>query len=413
MTYRKPKNISNPSEKLQTGKSKSRKQARECTRPPLSSKENTKPASKLQEGTKRTVTVHWSKPEYHYATDLLLTAIEERQTTCAALGFDPQGQDETNGVNKTSGKVVHEHYTSLARVVFLESGRFPKYTPDDIHELAGVIKNRVIKLKALYRECREKLTATGAGLVDEDRESEFEPGSQLANIWDEIQHDFPWYKRMNALMRGHPLIDRSGVANSATGVDLDILDRRSKLLVKAEDNNSGRARADDTHHRAASSDVSCSDSDDTAGDLVSSTESTASGSDEVKDTGTKKRKSPSTQPSASAGPTKCRKGMLQHVQEIAAADRSTRLKMTAMRLKAKCNYKVEKERLRHDIEMARLEHEARERDKQREHELKLLAGQLELEHLRVAASRPSQGPSQSGLAPPLVANWAIDPALQS
>ncbi len=57
MTSRKPKNISNPSEKLQTGKSKSRKQARECTRPPLSSKENTKPASKLQEGTKRTVTV--------------------------------------------------------------------------------------------------------------------------------------------------------------------------------------------------------------------------------------------------------------------------------------------------------------------------------------------------------------------
>lgn len=35
---------------------------------------------------------------------------------------------------------------------------------------------------------------------------------------------------MNALMRGHPLIDRSGVANSATGVDLDILDRRSKVF---------------------------------------------------------------------------------------------------------------------------------------------------------------------------------------
>ncbi len=41
------------------------------------------------------------------------------------------------------------------------------------------------RLKALYCECREKLTATGAGLVDEDRESEFEPGSQLANIWGE------------------------------------------------------------------------------------------------------------------------------------------------------------------------------------------------------------------------------------
>lgn len=54
MTSQKPKNISNPSE---TGKSKSRKQARERAHPPLSSKENTKPASKLQDGNKRTVTV--------------------------------------------------------------------------------------------------------------------------------------------------------------------------------------------------------------------------------------------------------------------------------------------------------------------------------------------------------------------
>lgn len=87
----------------------------------------------------------WSKPEYHYATDLLLTAIEECPSTCVALGFDPQGQDEVNGINKTSGKVVHKHYTGLAHAVFLQSGWFPKYTPNDLQELAGVIKNRVIK----------------------------------------------------------------------------------------------------------------------------------------------------------------------------------------------------------------------------------------------------------------------------
>lgn len=102
------------------------------------------------------------------------------------------------------------------------------------------------RIKTLYRECREKLTATGAGLVDEGREDEFEPDSQLANIWgklhsvtvcklntslslDEIQKDFPWYKRMNALMRGHPLVDRSGVANSTTDMDLNILDRSCKV----------------------------------------------------------------------------------------------------------------------------------------------------------------------------------------
>lgn len=87
----------------------------------------------------------WSKPECHYATDLLLTAIEERPTTCTALGFDPQGQDETNGGNKTSGKVVREHYINLACAVFIQSGRFLKYATSDLPELAGVIKNRVIK----------------------------------------------------------------------------------------------------------------------------------------------------------------------------------------------------------------------------------------------------------------------------
>ncbi len=39
------------------------------------------------------------------------------------------------------------------------------------------------RLKSMYREQREKLTATGAGLVDDDREDEIVPGSELANLW--------------------------------------------------------------------------------------------------------------------------------------------------------------------------------------------------------------------------------------
>ena len=39
------------------------------------------------------------------------------------------------------------------------------------------------RMKRDYIKHRDTISATGQGLIQEDRESEFEPGSQLANIW--------------------------------------------------------------------------------------------------------------------------------------------------------------------------------------------------------------------------------------
>ncbi|KAI0370449.1 hypothetical protein BV20DRAFT_1113176 [Pilatotrama ljubarskyi] len=395
MTSKKPsKVLKAPDKPPKHKKSHGTRRSQVAARPPSATKENETPVSQTQEG-RRIVTVHWSKPEYHFVTDLLLSAIEEHPPTCIALGFDP---GEKDGSSKMNGKVIHEHYTRLARKVFLESGRFTKYTEDDIEELAGVIKNRVIRIKAIYRECRTKLTDTGAGLVDEDREDVFEEGSQLANIWDAIKREFPWYKHVNQLMRGHPLVDRSGVANSTTEVDLTILDRKQENLDGRRNHYGAQpdrhsadplsvspaSSRDDPEYEPRGGSSSATATAPSTGTEDEGLDNSSSDSDETnvvaKSVG--KRKRPSTTSSVNTSMSKRRKTMLQHVQELAAADREARLKQTRMHLYARHKYKLEKEKIRCDLERARLEHEARERDKQRAHELKLMEAQIELERIR-------------------------------
>ncbi|KAL7283096.1 hypothetical protein ACG7TL_002521 [Trametes sanguinea] len=388
MTSKRPTRVKKAEEKASKRQNLACKSHRDPVkaRSPASSKEKenaTEPASQMQES-RRTVTVHWSKPEYHFVTDLLLTAIEEHPPTCTALGFD---LSEKDGSNKTNGKVVHEHYMRLARKVFLESGRFTKYTEDDLEDLASVVKNRVIRLKAIYRDCGLKLTETGAGLVDDDREDEIGEGSELANIWEAIQREFPWYKRVNELMRGHPMIDRSGVANSTTDIDVTILDRKQKDVESTSIHTLAPPSSPSGVNSETSPDVDfASDSDAEKSNFTDNdfeSDSDLKGPAEQ----SQKRKSP---PAAQTGTStsKRRKNMLQHVQEIAAADREARLERMRLRLHAQHKYKVAKEKMRCDLERARLEHDARERDKQRAHELRVLEYQMELERIRHAALVP-------------------------
>ncbi len=84
----------------------------------------------------------WAKPENFYVTDLLLNAIKERPAVRVALGFD---KDTSEDGGKTTGRVIHEHYVTVARAVFLDSGKFTQYSNTDLKFLAGVVKNRIIK----------------------------------------------------------------------------------------------------------------------------------------------------------------------------------------------------------------------------------------------------------------------------
>lgn len=104
------------------------------------------------------------------------------------------------------------------------------------------------RLKKLYRTHRETLGKTGAGLISENRDSEITAGSELDNIWrmfcatqtaplltrciEKVQAEFPWYKRMDALMKNHPSIARDAVANSTTSVNTGVLDAAVRRTVR-------------------------------------------------------------------------------------------------------------------------------------------------------------------------------------
>ena len=87
------------------------------------------------------------------------------------------------------------------------------------------------------------MSETGQGLIDDGREDEIAPDSDIANMWgrycsifvypfrylisvtDLIQKKFPWYKRMHALMGTNPIVDRSAIAHSRTTINLSSLSR--------------------------------------------------------------------------------------------------------------------------------------------------------------------------------------------
>ncbi|CDO68993.1 hypothetical protein BN946_scf184762.g9 [Trametes cinnabarina] len=202
--------------------------------------------------------------------------------------------------------------------------------------------------------------------------------------------EFPWYKWMNALMRGHPLVHCSGVANSAANINLGILDQHSEgIAAVSESPNSGLGVPRDLSLSISESELDSSDSASPAGDGSSLDDEDAIMGEPLKASDGKsgtmqKRLRLDTSDSAPGPAAKRRKGMLQHVEEIASADHKTRSLMMTMCLRARNKYKLKKHQMQHDVELARLKHEAQERDKQQEHELKLLAAAVCLRAITMA-----------------------------
>ncbi|KAG2139612.1 uncharacterized protein EDB93DRAFT_1106096 [Suillus bovinus] len=112
---------------------------------------------------KRSILVVWSKPENHHLTDSLLTLIEESNTYCKAFGF----------------------------------------------ALLGSGKNRVTNgLCKAFIKHRDLMLQTGQGLIDADYQ---------------VKNKFPWYKQMSALYHESPAVDHSAMSNSASQLDLSVL----------------------------------------------------------------------------------------------------------------------------------------------------------------------------------------------
>ncbi|KAJ7491591.1 hypothetical protein B0H11DRAFT_2008425 [Mycena galericulata] len=373
--------------------------------PKKSKKKATKPTAPA-ESKRKAPAVQWSKPDFYHLTDQLLTLIESKPSYRQAFGFDKG----TTGTVSTGGKNLGNLHAEIAEALFV-TPEGSKYTIDDLPALESVIKNRIGTLKTKYKEHRSTLGATGQGLVENDKEADIEPGSNIENIWDLIKAKFPWYLRMHALMGSSPAVDRSALAHSQTRVDLSVLDGRGQKVVPVDSD-------DDSASDAESDKISNWDkSDDESSPLsISSSSPPPDHPLPIQQTPVQVKPEPTHASVGRSGPrgTK-RKSIQEHVEEIATADRAQRTKVAEIREHGKTARAKGKFEAKSELELAKMRHQATEaeRQRQRQHEIAMMDLQMELERIRQAgpaAFGPPQVPGGPayGAPPP---QSAYDPSL--
>ncbi|KAJ7105922.1 hypothetical protein C8R44DRAFT_886369 [Mycena epipterygia] len=365
---------------------------------------------------RKAATVSWAKAEFHPLTDKLLTIIEDKASYKQAFGFN-KGHSESVS---TGGLRPIELYTQVAMRLFgLDSENddtdvILTYTTDDLPDLAQVVKNRISNLKKAYQEHHEKLGATGHGLVAAGKEDEIIEDTPIANAWEKISKKFPWYKRMDRLMGTSPIVNRSAVAHSGTRVDLGILDRKGTahdgpMSLDSDDDSaskiSGWSESSPTRpaRRATLRDP---DAEDEAISIHSSSPLQPT-------TPAAKVKTEPHSVTASTRGVK-RKSVHDRIEEVASQDRSQRLKLAEVREEHKTVRARAKYDAKSSLEIARMQHQQREAERQREHELLMMKHQMQLEAMRRHQAAPAgaydAGAPAYGAPPP---DQFIDPRFRA
>ncbi|KAK7015981.1 hypothetical protein R3P38DRAFT_3203707 [Favolaschia claudopus] len=318
-----------------------------------SEKENqiAKPATKAAKGGKKGTVVQWSKKQYHYMTDNLLTIIKNLPRYRQALGFN-KGVD---GPVANKGMTLPEVHNEIAQTLLCVGEPGSEYTEDDLVDLGKVIKNRIGNLKTGYTTNREKLGETGHGLVAADK----------------IEGKFPWYMRMHELMGTSPVVSRSAGAHSETRVDLSILDRDGEahcgpLSIHSDDDDDTESKISGWDTSRAASPVSA------AGDDVPA----KAGTPVAKVKSEVKTESLST-PLSSARGIK-RKYMHEQIADLTAQTHAKQLKLGEVKERGKTVRAKAKYAGKSGVEFARFEHQQHEAKLQREHELAMLERQMQL-----------------------------------
>ncbi|KAJ7328953.1 hypothetical protein DFH08DRAFT_317959 [Mycena albidolilacea] len=356
-----------------------------------------KDTTKDAKSTRNPPAVKWSEKEFHPMTDELLTVIESKPRYRQAFGFDKGIQ----GPVDTGGKKLPAIQADVAEDLFIKDKPDTEYTADDLSELAKVIKNRVTSLKTAYGKWRKKLGETGHSLVAADKEDDIKSDSVIANAWDLIQEKFPWYKRMNDLMGSSPVIDRSAVAHSGTRINLRILDRDGEAhngLITLDSDDESKLSNWDTFSPAP-----IPDDDDNSGD------------ENLPATPVVKVKAEARAPPLSSARGVKRKSMHDHIQDLTTQNHTKQIKLTEVKERERTARAKAKYDAKNHLEMARLEHQEREAERQCVHELQLLERRIQFEAMRRNAPTPVRamemydpGAPAYGAPPP---NFVVDPAL--
>ncbi|KAF8209187.1 hypothetical protein K438DRAFT_2066189 [Mycena galopus ATCC 62051] len=342
--------------------------------------------------------VEWSKEAFHFMTDELLTVVESKPRYRQAFGFEKgiEGPVDTGGEKPAA---IQAH---VAEAFFITpqdpDDPDPKYTAQDLPELAKVVQNRIKALKKSYTENRKTLGETGHGLVAAGKKEEIKGGTEIANAWDAVQKKFPWYLRMHDLMGSSPVVNRSAVAHSGTRVDLGILDRDGDahdgpISLDSDDESKISGWSSSSPARSAHA----RDSDDESDGPVTPTVKS-----EIRQT-----------PLSSVRGLK-RKSIHDHIQDLTTQNHTKQIKIAQVKEHEKTIRAKAKFESKSNLEMARLAHQEREGERQRAHDLLMLEHQMQLEAMRRSGPGPSVGMYGAGApaygAPP--PGFAFDPALQ-
>ncbi|KAF9235926.1 hypothetical protein BU15DRAFT_64469 [Melanogaster broomeanus] len=358
-----------------------------------SNKENSE-ASHDAKPKARTTTL--AKPENHHMTDSLLTLIEDSVTWKGALGFDKGAEVDSTPTGK--GKNFLQHCADIATAFFVTGEVGSEWEPHDVPSLKIVIKNQInrrvnlgmsLSLKTTYQAYRKELGETGHGLVVAGREEELYEGSPAANVYEDIQKKFPWYRRMDELMGSSPAHNRSAVSNSQSTLDLSVLGGND---TDNEDNISRRTPTpmdDDDVIPWPLSPLANLHVEEDVKDVVSPRK--------LKLVVPSKRSADSAAVSQS---TKKRKTPQDLVKEVADAERQARLVMNETNAK----HHIEREQIKRNsayetavtVERMRLKVQEELAAAQRAHDLVMIEKQIELARIQAAFR----------------ADGAIDPQLQ-
>ncbi|KAF8160102.1 hypothetical protein K438DRAFT_2025870 [Mycena galopus ATCC 62051] len=355
-----------------------------------------KDAKKEAKGTRNAPVVQWAKEEFYYLTSELLTVIEGKARYRQALGF----AKGINGPVDTGGKKLPAILADIAEDLFIKDKSDTKYTTEDLPVLAGVVKNRVAAMKTKYTDYHKKLGATGHGLIAAGKADEITGGTVIANAWEEITQKFPWYMRMDTLMGTSPVVNRSAVAHSQTRVDLGVLDRSGEahdgpIELDSDDDSDGKIS---NWGPSSPTPIGANEDDD--------------GTDSPVTPAAKVKKEVPVATLSSARGSK-RKSIHDHIQDVAAQNSAQKLKLAEVKEQQRTVCAKAKYEAKNTLELARFQHQQREAERQRDHELQMLERQMQLEAMRRNAPGPVAGMYGAGApaygAPP--PNSIFDPAL--
>ncbi|KAJ7886853.1 hypothetical protein B0H14DRAFT_2563161 [Mycena olivaceomarginata] len=166
-------------DRLKTARTASNKGKENNPQPKKPLKE--KQPKEMTKKARKAPSVRWASEAYHYLTDQLLTLIEGSQLYRQSFGFVKSAP----GSMLTGGKKPADLHAEITQALFImpEAPAEPMFEAEDLGTLTTAMGNCIASLKKGYRDQREKLGATGAGLLDANREGEIEASTDLENIW--------------------------------------------------------------------------------------------------------------------------------------------------------------------------------------------------------------------------------------